>query len=251
MVFILLGLIFIIYFSIIAFHTGLNSKFPIIWIALGIMLGIHGFVQVSVWADEIVIPDIIIQIFRILIFITGIIYIFIQSKIFEQFYKKAPKGLPYIIILGAQMKLRGPSRALKRRLDCAIKYLKENKETIVILSGGQGSNEPMSEADGMEKYLLEKGMDRERIRKEDKSVNTYQNLLFSRQKYLEEKEEQIQIPVGIVTSNYHVFRALKIAKKIKLQKVYGISADSETFMLLNNSTREVCAIIKDYLVRNI
>ena len=127
---------------------------------------------------------------------------------------------------------------LKYRLDKAVEYLNENPDTVCIVSGGQGSNEPWSEAEGMARYLQEKGIDTARILPEDKSQTTEQNITNSKMLMKEGAS------VGIVTNNFHVFRALQIAKKYGLSDVCGIAADSTPKYLPNNMLREFFAEMK-------
>ncbi len=143
------------------------------------------------------------------------------------------------------MKSGGPSKALQYRLDEAIRYLEENPDTQVIVSGGQGPDEHISEAQGMYDYLVEKGIDPSRITKEDKSVNTFQNLTFSAE-FLDEANDS----VGVVSNNFHVFRAEKIAQKAGYTDVHGISAKGEPFLQLNNMMREFFGVMKDFLCGN-
>ena len=246
MLFILVGIIFLLYFLGISCYTGLNSKFPIVWLVMGLFCLILGLGLQYHWITPETYMKLWNRVTYILLSACSILYLTIQILIFSQFRRKVKKGLPYIIVLGAQMKPFGPSRILKRRLEKAYDYLVLNKNTVVIVSGGQGANEPMSEAEGMKRYLITKGIDSERILKEDLSVNTYQNMVFSKKLYLKNITE-----IGIVTSNYHLFRAKKIAQKAGFQAVYGIPAHAEPFMLLNHTSREVLGIIKDYLVGNL
>ena len=81
----------------------------------------------------------------------------IEGMIVSQFHATAQEGADYVIILGAQWKTSGPSYVLQKRLDKAIEYLNANPETKVIVSGGQGYNEPISEAEGMQGYLKPPG----------------------------------------------------------------------------------------------
>lgn len=71
---------------------------------------------------------------------------------------KPVKNLDYIIVLGAQVKESGPSVILRYRLDRALSYLKENDNTLVIVSGGQGANEKATEASVMKEYLVNNAM---------------------------------------------------------------------------------------------
>lgn len=111
-----------------------------------------------------------------------------------------------MIVLGAQVHADKPSVVLKYRLDEAILYLNENPETVCIVAGGQGKNEPYSEAYGMAQYLMQNGIDKDRILLEDQSKTTEENLRYSR-KFLPEGAK-----VGIITNDFHMFRALQIAK---------------------------------------
>ncbi len=155
-------------------------------------------------------------------------------------------NLDYIIVLGAQMKAHGPSRVLKMRLDKACDYLAENPDTIVIVSGAQGNDEHVSEAQGMYDYLVEQGISPEHIIKEDQSRNTNQNINYS-SAFLDKEKDS----VGIVTNNFHIFRATHIAKKSGYADVCGIAAPSEFLMQANNMLREFMGVMKDFLVGNI
>lgn len=161
------------------------------------------------------------------------------------FSSKAEKDLDCIIVLGAQVKENGPSSVLKYRLDKALEYMDENPGTVCILSGGRGSNEPCTEAEGMADYLISAGADPERLILEDQSLNTVQNISFSMR-----KAQLIGSRVGIVTNNFHVFRAVRIAKKQGLTEAVGIPAYSNPLYLPNNMFREFFGIMKDLIKGN-
>lgn len=158
-----------------------------------------------------------------------LVFCIVEGCVISQMHADGRGGLDYIIVLGAQVRKDGPSPVLKYRLDKAVEYLNENPDTVCIVSGGQGSNEPWSEAEGMARYLQEKGIDTARILPEDKSQTTEQNITNSKMLMKEGAS------VGIVTNNFHVFRALQIAKKYGLSDVCGIAADSTP-----NICRTIC-----------
>ena len=85
-------------------------------------------------------------------------------------------GTRWIIVLGAQVRGRKITDSLKRRLDSALEYLKEHPDVHVIVSGGQGNDEEVTEAYAMAQYLERAGIDCRRIIQEDASVNTLENL---------------------------------------------------------------------------
>lgn len=181
------------------------------------------------------------------VFCAGILFFCgVEAAILSQYGAQAEAGADYLIVLGAQWKSTGPSEVLRRRLDKALDYLRENPETKVIVSGGQGGNESMTEAAGMREYLLQAGIEEERILVEDKSRNTYENLVFSGG-FLDRKENR----VVIVTNNFHVFRAVSIAKKQGYARVEGMAASSVLGMGPNNLLREFLGVVKDFLVGNL
>ncbi len=240
----LFGILCLIYFICIAFFVGHGTNFYFIWLLLGcgsILLSI--LIRKGIWANRF--PVWFKRIFIILVCLGMSIFLIVEGLILSGFSKSAPEGLDYLVVLGAQMKRSGPSRALQYRLDAAIDYLTKNPDTYVIVSGGQGSDEHISEAQGMYDYLVEKGISAERIQKEDQSKNTFQNLTFSAE-YLDKERDS----VGVVSNNFHVFRAVRIARKAGYQKVHGIAARGEPFLQLNNMMREFLGVMKDFLVGN-
>ncbi|MCU9810564.1 YdcF family protein [Paraclostridium sp. AKS81] len=88
-----------------------------------------------------------------------------------------------MIVLGASVKNTTPSLTLRGRLDKAIQYLDESKDDCyIVVSGGKGSDEKLSEAKAMENYLVEHGVNKDKIILEDKSTNTYENFKYSKEK---------------------------------------------------------------------
>lgn len=240
----LLGILFFIYFFCIAFLVGHGTNFYFIWLFLGIgAIILSILIKKGIWAGHI--PLWFRRSFLTAVCLLGTLFVIVEGCIISGFSEKGPEGLDYLVVLGAQMKASGPSKALQYRLDEAIRYLEENPDTQVIVSGGQGADEHISEAQGMYDYLVEKGIDSSRIIKEDQSKNTFQNLTFSAE-YLDKEKDS----VGVVSNNFHVFRAVKIAKKAGYQNVYGIAAKGEPFLQYNNMMREFFGVMKDFLFGN-
>lgn len=232
------------YFICIAFFVGHGTNFYFIWLFLGIgALAFAFLIKRGIWQSHV--PLWLRRGFLTLICAGILLFLAVEGCILSQFSQKGPAGLDYLVVLGAQMKAGGPSKALQYRLDEACRYLAENEETKVIVSGGQGPDEPVSEARGMYDYLVEKGIDRERIILEDRSVNTFQNLTLSAE-FLEKERDA----VGVVSNNFHVFRAVGIARKAGYLRVYGIAAGGEPFLQINNMTREFLGVMKDFLAGN-
>ncbi len=172
--------------------------------------------------------------------------VILNGIILRDFRSEGEKDLDYIIVLGAQVYEGGPSVVLRYRLDTAVSYLSENENTLCIVTGGQGSNEPFPEAEGMYRYLVSRGIDESRIVKEDRSRNTTENIENSKALMGDAYES-----VGVVTNNFHAARALRLAKAAGLKNPCAIASDSNRVFLPNNMFRECLALVKDFLAGNL
>jgi len=160
-----------------------------------------------------------------------------------------PETLPacdYIIVLGAGVRGTVPSLSLSERIGAAYDYLSANPDCIAVLSGGQGPGEEITEAACMYRELAEMGIDPSRMLLEEKSTSTIENLQFSLDLIREVSGRQ-PTEIGIVSSEYHIFRATLFAKKLQLES-FGIPAKTNWLSLrLNYYLREIVAVWK-YLV---
>lgn len=236
------GIISMMY-GILVLQIGSGTKFWLVWEIIGLIFIVWAMlIHIDFFASH----KIIKLLFHSLFIIGITILIILCGLIAGKFTSKGEKNLDYIIVLGAQIREDGPSTVLRYRLDEAIEYLNENPNTTCIVSGGQGPNEPYPEAEGMAKYLIEKGIDSRRIIQEGKSQTTVENIRNSK--------ELMKVDyngVGIITNNFHMFRALRIAEVQGLENVCGIAAKSNTLYLPNNVLRECGGILKNWLLRNI
>lgn len=132
-----------------------------------------------------------------------------------------------LVVLGCKVKNGRPSLMLKRRLDCAYEYLAEHNSVNVIVSGGQGSDEVMSEAQCMADYLTDRGISPERIFMEDKSTSTEENLKFSQEII---SREGLHEKITLVTDAFHQCRAEMLAKNIGIDP-YNISGYTSWYIV--------------------
>lgn len=145
-----------------------------------------------------------------------------------------------LIVLGAAVHGDRVSSVLAYRLETAADYMEQHPETIAIVSGGQGAEETVTEASAMKKYLIERrGIAAERIIIEDASTNTTENFAFSKAKLIEHSDEDAA--VAFVTTDFHVFRAGRVAKQAGLDCV-GIAAPDRWYLRPNNFMRECVGI---------
>ena len=179
------------------------------------------------------------------LFSVSVIYIslsFLVFMIYTLFLQIIPhkKDFDYIIIHGSGL-IGGNrvSKLLSDRIDKALAvYRKDPTPPILIPSGGQGGNETVSEADAMAEYILSKGIPEEKIIREDRSTTTYENLLNSKEIIEMAGEPKY---VALVTSNYHVYRAMRYAEKIGL-KCTGIGSHVAFYYWPSALIREYIAI---------
>lgn len=167
---------------------------------------------------------------------------FLHSKIREHTNTEVPKHADYIIILGARVKGEVPSLALQYRIDAAASYLKKNRESIAIASGGQGPGEDITEAEAIKRGLLAHGISSDRILLEDKSTDTVENIRFSKRLIPQNLKTGL-----LVTNDFHLYRAKSIAKDQGLN-LEGIPAETPTVAIPKSYAREYLAITKYYLV---
>lgn len=143
-----------------------------------------------------------------------------------------------VIVLGCRVKGIVPSKALVKRCRAAAEYMETNKNAVAILSGGQGDDEDISEAECMFRLMNSYGIDRDRLIKEEKSTSTYENMLYSKQII---DTLNLSENIAVATSEYHMLRAKKYAQIVGLNP-YSLPAKSIPILRVPYFTREVFGI---------
>lgn len=152
-----------------------------------------------------------------------------------------------MVILGAQLQEQGPSLFLQRRLERALTYLEDHPDTLVVVSGGQGPDEPDTEANGMESFLRAGGF-AGTILKEDRSHNTFQNLTNSK-KTLEEAGYDLTGGVVVVSNDFHLARAGMLARRVGFENISTLAAPSDhLFHKVYNFLREPVGLVKSFIL---
>lgn len=185
----------------------------------------------------------------ILIFIVS--FVMVEVLIITNGKIASKEEVDYVIVLGAKLFGDIPSPALKERLIVAKDYLASNSDTKVVVSGGQGPDESISEAKAMKKYLVDNGVSEERILIEDKSTSTYENISYSLD-LIKEVEGVDKPKIIVATNNFHIFRSKLMAKSLGV-KAYGLPAKTPPSIIVQQYIREYFAIVKFLLlsVRNV
>lgn len=151
----------------------------------------------------------------------------------------------FAIVLGAKVDQDGtPSLTLLYRLQETVKYMESYPHVTVVVSGGQGEDEPISEADMMYTYLVEAGIDESRIIREDQATSTYENLLFSKELLPYDVNK-----VTLITSDFHIARAKLLAEKLDLE-VDVVAAKTPKVVENKLHFREKLALVKALVFNN-
>lgn len=150
-----------------------------------------------------------------------------------------------VIVLGCGIRGERVSVGLAKRLNKAAEYHERNPEAYIIVSGGQGPQEDIPEALAMKRYLVDKGIDEEKIIMEDKSTSTITN--FRNSKAIMEDMGLSSDSVVFVTNAYHVYRAASYAKAEGLT-VNHLGTDIIWYTVPMNYMREMLAVIKMWVL---
>ncbi|MDD2393798.1 MAG: YdcF family protein [Eubacteriales bacterium] len=145
-----------------------------------------------------------------------------------------------VIVLGSGINGEKVSPKLAKRLEAAIRYHTNNPDAMIVVCGGKGDQEDITEALAMERYLLSEGIPGDIIIREEKSTSTYENILFAGN-ILKDRFAQGFSSV-IITSDYHIYRAVRTAHNIGYQAEH-ISTITPCYTVVADYLREMTAII--------
>lgn len=229
-----LAIVCAVYFCVVAFSVGFSHLFAYAWLLLAVCFAAWTILRTAL-------SDWIVKVVRVtFIFLAacGILaagYLFVAGTVSEP-----ALAADYLIVLGAKVEKDGPSVMLEQRILSAAAYAKQYPEAQVIASGGQGSDELVSEASAIAERLVALGVSRARIQLEEASHNTRENLTYGKTLLQQDKK------VVLVTSEFHVARAKMLAQKLGYQHVSAEPASSKPWYLLPHFyAREVLAFAKD------
>lgn len=234
-----LGVAPVVYFGIYAAFIGLNNSFTYFWLFLGLMFAAAGTVSWHFYQGRLHLPKAVSIVFVVCMVVFLGVLGTAEALIIKNAVQKPEKNADYLVVLGARVNGTRITLNLKYRLDTALDYLNKNESTKVVVSGGQGKGEDITEAKAMSDYLIKNGIKKERIILEDKSKNTNENLKFT--------AELIGSKTGkivIVSNDFHIYRAKCIAKKMGYTNVSGASAKTKPITIPNSFVREAFAVVK-------
>ena len=238
----------LLYYIIIVIYSGVSTSFALIWPCLAIFLGLlaagwwfgsqhEG--RIPVWIG-VSVGTVCAAGFLILVI----------TEVLIGWSAITATGQPadYVIVLGARVRGAKISNSLKQRLDRAIEYSEEYPNTVLVLSGGKGPGEEISEAACMYDYLTAHGVEPGRLILEDQASNTAENFALSKPLLYEAGVDPAEGRVAVVTNDFHIARSELIAAREGYGDVAGIPAPLPWVHLeINYTLREAFAMVKTFL----
>lgn len=149
----------------------------------------------------------------------------------------------YLVVLGAKVNGTAPSLSLSDRLDAAYAYMTTHPDVIAVLTGGQGEDEGISEAECMFNELTQRGISPDRLWLEEQATSTWENLKFSL-RIIEEKTGKRPETIGVLSSEYHLYRAGLFADVNGIDAALIPAPTSWPTIRLNYFMREVVGVWK-------
>ena len=182
------------------------------------------------------------------VIILGVLYCAVISAFMIRAANRKPKSEPAaIIVLGCKVRGTDPSLMLMRRIRTAYRAALQYPDAKVIVSGGKGSNEDISEAECMQRELIQMGLPAERILPENRSASTSENLRFSKEIL---DQNGLHGEVVLVTDAFHEFRASVLAELEGLPECSSASAKTSWYLVPTYWVREWFGVAHAYVFGN-
>ncbi|MGL4762426.1 MAG: YdcF family protein [Sarcina sp.] len=221
------GVIFLAYYLFLVIGIGaslINSAFLIVGL---LFLGIH---YLDIRYERRRNKDIYLKWRKGTLFLFSLVaafFVVVNGTMFIMAVNKDIDKTNVVMVLGAGLDGDKVSPTLKTRLDGAIEYVnKTDGYDFIIVSGGQGHDELISEAEAMRRYLVDGGIPNEQIVLEDKSTSTFENFKFSKNIIESKTGEYIEdLDIKVFTNGFHCMRSYFLGKRLGYGELstYGTS----------------------------
>jgi uncharacterized SAM-binding protein YcdF (DUF218 family) len=244
---IIVGGVLIAYFFIVNLISSKKVAFSGTIAAVGVIFIIYHFIKSRFKENQYFIKG--MNIIKVLISI-GLIFFLVLEAAIVFYPKKDHSNTDYVLVLGAGLNNGDQlSLTLKDRLDSAIECVNDyGNRRFIVVSGGQGTDEDISEAEAMKRYLVDEGLSEEKIIKEDKSRNTNENFKFSKVKIEEHSRKAIEdSSVKVVTTDFHALRSNLLAKKNGYKNINLYTSNTVSYLIPVFYSREALAVVKSFL----
>ena len=232
--FMIIGIILVLYYLVLKLMFGFIA-FSSMFCMLGIVLIIYSFIEL------------IRNIVTILFTIGLVLFISVEGLIIYNGHHVDKEKPDYLMVLGAGLRGTKISTSLLYRLETALDFHELYPDVKIIVSGGQGEGEKISEASAMRNFLVDNGVDSSQIIMEDKSTDTYENFLYTK-KILDEESEVKDPTVTVISNNFHMFRAKFLANEVGINTL-GYPAPSHKVSAIVFYVREFFGVIKAFVFK--
>lgn len=254
-----------VYFGVITGYSGIGTSMCLVWPLFACMFAAMGMLARNTGRHRMdmprFLPSFVFTSFGLLLFVFAVI----MNMVINSSKSEENPRVDYCIVMGARVYSNGISKTLKYRLDLACELGEKNPETVFVLAGGQEPGDPIPEAFAMYNYLSLKGIPNGRMLLEARSTSTL-GIIQSAAEAIEADHNERRIPkgpgdriypddyvpsVGIITSDYHMFRSLALAERNGIEAPVPIAAASDSVLFVHNCVRESIAILKDFFMGNV
>ena len=249
--FLVLAIFSFSYYLILAIVDGYFLGMTLLWVVIGIVC--VGLIVLDSKGKFPKVNKFISAFILILVFIFAGYALFNLSFILspkDKIYSSTPD---YIILLGGGLKINGtPSNSVQKRIDTAGDLWKNlDSKCKIVVTGGQIYPAPFPESQMLERELEKRGVPVEYVLQDDKALDTIQNLKNSAFLLSESEnkplEEILNSNIVIVSSEYHLSRALLLAKRLGYKNVFAFGSETANYAILNSYLREILAVAKLHL----
>lgn len=239
----IIGMFFIIYYFALTSTMGpINfSKFLLLG---GFLLCIYSFVHKALCENKVYKK--IMKIIKPIFFIGLFIFISTEALLFGFSFNKNMDKADYTIVLGAGLRGEIMTITLKQRVDTALEYINSNEDSgYIVVSGGQGPGESITEAEAMKRYLVNNEVGDDIVLKEEQSTSTYENLEFSKKIIEEHSGKSIEdLNIKIITSGFHLFRSKMLCNSLGFGDVTFCASPIRLILAPNYYIREFIGFYK-------
>lgn len=242
----ILGSFLIFYYLSLKLIVGFIA-FSSMFLLAGIILLTYGTVElkykIDIWSR---IPRKLRQIITGLFVIGLAIFTIFEGRIIYEGRVIDREKPDYLMVLGAGLRGDKISTTLLYRLESAVEFNREYPDVKIIVSGGQGEGEDITEALAMKNYLISHGIDESLIISEDKSTNTYENFLYTKN-LLDREVGSEDYTITVISNDFHMYRAKYIGKKVGFNCL-GYPAKSHISSTVIFHVREFFGVMKAYIL---
>ena len=279
------GWICLLYFIFIVIYVGPRPSFHYVWLAAGIVfLCVNRSLETGIWLQR---PVMLRTVLVFSVLVCTAVFFLMELLVLSKMRAVPKRPVQYVIVLGACVRGTRVTRSLAFRLKRAAEYAQAHPDCMLVVSGGQEPGEDITEAQAMSSWLVKHGIGRERILLEDRSVNTRENLLFSKEiicryeavecmsaeceaaeyeavKKADTAEDacaeelphncggiEEKLSIAVCSNNFHMYRALSLAGAVGKWHTEGLAAMTDPFMWLSFTVREGAALFKELIFGHI